>query len=83
MSSSTLFCNLTSIYAADYDKVLSLLDEQSLEQFDKMAECVVKEYDQCCVNETANGEGPACVNGNNTQWENVVDNAGELDEFTA
>uniref|UniRef100_F1KQT8 Neprilysin-1 n=1 Tax=Ascaris suum TaxID=6253 RepID=F1KQT8_ASCSU len=51
------------------------LSESSAEGFRNMADCVVNEYDGFCpLNGT--GKVPACVNGDQTQGENIADNGG-------
>lgn len=53
------------------------LSESSAEGFRNMADCVVNEYDGFCpLNGT--GKVPACVNGDQTQGENIADNGGKL-----
>ncbi|GMS90820.1 hypothetical protein PENTCL1PPCAC_12995, partial [Pristionchus entomophagus] len=50
----------------------SWMDENSTKAFTKMAQCVVDEYSQFCPL----GEGMPCVDGDQTQGENIADNGG-------
>ncbi|KAI1730222.1 peptidase family m13 domain-containing protein [Ditylenchus destructor] len=58
------------------------LDPLSQKGFRKMADCVVKEYNKFCP---LNGDiyQPSCVNGDNTQGENIADNGGIRAAFLA
>uniref|UniRef100_A0A0K0DLB5 Peptidase_M13 domain-containing protein n=1 Tax=Angiostrongylus cantonensis TaxID=6313 RepID=A0A0K0DLB5_ANGCA len=52
------------------------MDDASKTSFDSMAHCVVKEYDEFCpLNKTAYGTA-ACLDGAQTQGENIADNGG-------
>ncbi|VDP14884.1 unnamed protein product [Heligmosomoides polygyrus] len=52
------------------------MDDKSRVSFDAMAQCVVKEYsDFCPLNKTAYGTA-ACLDGSQTQGENIADNGG-------
>lgn len=42
--------------------------------FDKMAQCVVNEYDKFCLED--DGDNKLCVNGTRTLPENIADNGG-------
>ncbi|TMS39545.1 hypothetical protein L596_006051 [Steinernema carpocapsae] len=49
------------------------MDKTSNESFTKMAECVVNEYNHFCPLQDKNGP---CVDGSQTQGENIADNGG-------
>jgi putative endopeptidase len=52
------------------------MTDKSLVAFKKMAGCVVKEYGSFCPLDAAQYT-PNCLNGANTQGENIADNGGE------
>ncbi|CAB3411008.1 unnamed protein product [Caenorhabditis bovis] len=59
------------------------MDDQSKADFVKMAQCVVDEYSGFCpLNKTAYGKA-ACVDGAQTQGENIADNGGIHSAFRA
>jgi predicted metalloendopeptidase len=61
---------------------MNWMDPQSTTAFKNMAECVIDEYNGFCplsgvinpmTNQTYN---PSCINGSQTQGENIADNGG-------
>ncbi|GMS95257.1 hypothetical protein PENTCL1PPCAC_17432, partial [Pristionchus entomophagus] len=59
----------------DFDGTLnSWMDDASQDGFNKMADCVIKEYDQFCP--LPEDRKPRCTDGVRTQGENIADNGG-------
>ena len=59
------------------------MDAQSLSSFTDMANCVVNEYSNFCpLNASVYGQG-ACIDGAQTQGENIADNGGIHAAFRA
>lgn len=67
----------------DWDGTLhTWMDSSSQEGFNHMAKCVVDEYSSFCYPNVA-GQGELCINGVNTQGENIADNGGIREAFNA
>uniref|UniRef100_A0AC35TPY8 DNA repair protein REV1 n=1 Tax=Rhabditophanes sp. KR3021 TaxID=114890 RepID=A0AC35TPY8_9BILA len=59
----------------EYGELTPLMDDQSTIGFNEMAQCVIDQYDTFCpLNNT--GYEPSCINGYQTQGENIADNGG-------
>ncbi|VDK17652.1 unnamed protein product, partial [Anisakis simplex] len=56
-------------------KLVDWMTPQSMAGFNKMAQCVVNEYNGFCPLR-GTGKVPDCVNGEQTQGENIADNGG-------
>jgi predicted metalloendopeptidase len=56
-------------------KLTSWLDANSTQGFQRMAQCVINQYNNFCP---LNGTiyAPQCINGVQTQGENIADNGG-------
>lgn len=50
------------------------MDDNSTDAFTNMAQCVINEYSQFCPL----GAGHPCVDGAQTQGENIADNGGSV-----
>uniref|UniRef100_A0A1I7ZNT4 Neprilysin n=1 Tax=Steinernema glaseri TaxID=37863 RepID=A0A1I7ZNT4_9BILA len=59
------------------------MDSSSKKGFHDMAQCVINEYDNFCFNNSKVAGGKVCVNGANTQGENIADNGGIHSAFRA
>uniref|UniRef100_A0A0K0DSY4 Peptidase M13 C-terminal domain-containing protein n=1 Tax=Strongyloides stercoralis TaxID=6248 RepID=A0A0K0DSY4_STRER len=65
-----------------YGELNPWIDDVSKKSFQQMADCVIKEYDQFCP--LANTSySPQCINGAQTQGENIADNGGIHSAFRA